>query len=74
MFAETARKLKEKLLKEGEINAKKRILINQLLMKYGLTEDEKDRIRNIQSPVLLDSALDAVVTGKDKQGLLDLLG
>lgn len=74
MFAETARKLKEKLLKEGEINAKKRILINQLLMKYGLTEDEKDRIRNIQSPVLLDSALDAVVTGKDKQVLLDLLG
>ena len=42
-------------------------------MKYGLKEDEKNLIRKVQEPWLLDSALDAVVTGEDKSGVLGKL-
>ena len=81
MFADIAQRIKQDLLNEGiqqgiekgELNDKHEVLIRQLDLKFGLTEDEKDRIRYVQSPVLLDSALDAVVTGEDKQGLLALL-
>ena len=70
MFAETARKIQEKLMKEGEFGAKQKILIRQLEMKYGLTADEKEQIRNVQKLWMLDVALDTVVTGEDKQALL----
>ncbi|MCK5251141.1 MAG: Rpn family recombination-promoting nuclease/putative transposase [Spirochaetaceae bacterium] len=77
MFAETAQRIKQDLLNEGieqgEMNEKHEVLIRLVDLKFGLTEDEKDRIRNVQSPVLLDSALDAFATDEDKQGLLALL-
>ena len=82
MFAETAQRIKQDLLNEGmqqgiekgELNEKHEVLIRQLDLKFGLTEDEKDRIRDVHSPVLLDSALDAFAIGKDKLDLLALLG
>ena len=82
MFAETAQRIKQDLLNEGmqqgiekgELNDKHEVLIRLVDLKFGLTEDEKDRIRNVHSPVLLDSALDAVVTNEDKKYILALLG
>ena len=82
MFAETAQRIKQDLLNEGiqqgieqgELSDKHEVLIRLVDLKFGLTEDEKNRIQEVQSPELLDSALDAVVTGNDKQGLLALLG
>ena len=74
MLAETAQKLTQKWLKEGieqgELNEKHDVLIRQLNLKFGLTENEKDYIRNVEDTELLDSALDAVVTGETKQELL----
>ena len=73
MLAETIRELREELMKEGEINAKKRILIKQLAIKYGLSEEEKDRIQSVQKLWMLDVALDTVITGEDKYGVLKKL-
>ena len=70
MFAETAQRIKQDLLKEGELKEKHEVLIRQLILKFGMTEDEKVQIQNVQEPRLLDSALDAVVTGENKQELL----
>ena len=74
MLAETAQKLTDKLLNEGlrqgELSDKHEVLIRLVDLKFGLSEDEKVRIRKVQEPWRLDSALDAVVTGEDKQELL----
>ena len=70
MFAETAQRIKQDLLKEGMLKEKHEVLIRQLILKFGMTEDEKVQIQNVQEPRLLDSALDAVVTGENKQELL----
>lgn len=74
MFAETAQRIKQDLLNEGiqqgELSEKHEVLIRLVDLKFGLAEDEKVRIRDIQSPGLLDSALDAFATGDDKFGVL----
>ena len=70
MFAETAQRIKQDLLKEGELKEKHEVLIRQLILKFGLTDDEKTSIRDVTDTRLLDSALDAVVTGENKQELL----
>jgi len=81
MLAETAQKLTDKLLKQGleqglrqgELSEKHEVLIRLVDLKFGLSEDEKIRIRKVQEPWRLDSALDAVVTGEDKKELLEKL-
>jgi hypothetical protein len=70
MLAETAQKLTQKWLKQGIEQEKHEVLIRMLILKFGLSDDEKVLIRNIQEPWRLDSALDAFATGEDKQTLL----
>ena len=86
MLAETAQKLTDKLLKQGleqgleqglrqgELGDKHEVLIRQLNLKFGLSDVDKASIRNVDNPELLDSALDAVVTGEDKKYILELMG
>ena len=73
MLAELAQELAQKYKKEGELEAKKEILIIQLKLKYGLTEDEENLILNVPKLWMLDIALDTVITGDDKQTLLKKL-
>ena len=73
MFVDIAQRIKRDLLNEGKLSEKHDVLIRQIDLKFGLKEDEKNLIRNIQEPWLLDSALDAVVTGEDKSGVLEKL-
>lgn len=70
IFLETVRRLKEEFLEEGAFNAKKSVLIRQLRLKYGITENEINRIRRAQSSWMLDLALEDVVRDVDKRDLL----
>ena len=51
MLDETAEELTQKWLREeieqGEWNEKHKVLIRLLDLKNGLTEDERDRVRNV---------------------------
>ena len=77
MLAEVAQKLNRKLLNEGmeqgKLQGRRDMLIRQLDLRFGLERDEKNLIRNINEPKLLDSALDAFATGDDKSGILEKL-
>ena len=77
MFVDIAQRIKRELLNEGleqgKLSDKHDVLIRQIDLKFGLKEDEKNLIRKVQEPWLLDSALDAVVTGEDKSGVLGKL-
>ena len=73
MFVDIAQRIKRELLNEGKLSDKHDVLIRQIDLKFGLKEDEKNLIRNVQEPWLLDSALDAVVTAEDKSGVLGKL-
>jgi hypothetical protein len=57
-------------IEQGELSDKHEVLIRMLILKFGLSDDEKVLIRNVQEPWLLDSALDGFATGEDKQTLL----
>ena len=78
MLAEVAQELNRKLLnegmEEGKLRDKQDVLERLLDLRFGLEEVEKNLIRNIQEPGLLDSALDAFATGEDKSGILEKLG
>jgi len=73
MLVDIAEKLTQKLMKEGQLSDKQDVLIRQMNLKFGLEEDEKNLIRNIQEPWLLDAALDAFATGENKSGVLGKL-
>ncbi len=73
MLVDIAEKLTQKLMREGQLSEKHNVLIRLADLKFGLEEDEKILIRNIQEPWLLDSALDAFATGEDKSGVLGKL-
>ncbi len=63
----------EKGIEKGGLKDKHEVLIRLLDLKFGLEGDEKERIRKVQSPGLLDSALDAVVLSDDKMSVLKIL-
>lgn len=67
----TIRKMQEESLEEGAINAKKRVLLRQMELKYGITENEKNRIRSAESSWMLDLALEDVVRDVEKRDLLN---
>jgi len=73
MLVDIAEKLTQKLMREGQLSEKHNVLIRLADLKFGLEEDEKNLIRNVQEPWLLDSALDAFATGEDKSGVLGKL-
>jgi len=77
MLAEVAQELNRKLLneglEEGKLQDKQDVLGRLLDLKFGLEEGEKNLIRNINEPGLLDSALDAFATDDDKSGILEKL-
>ena len=55
---------------EGALNARKKVLIRQLELKFGTTENDRNRIHNIDSSWVLDVALKNVVRDIDKQELM----
>jgi hypothetical protein len=63
----------EQGIEKGGLKDKHEVLIRQLDLKFGLEEYEKDRIRSVQSPEVLDSALDALVLSDDKTSVLRIL-
>ena len=58
---------------EGELEEKHNVLIRQLELKYGLSEDEREHILFITDFKKLDAALDAVVLSEDKGSVFKLL-
>ncbi len=58
---------------KGELNEKHEVLIRQLNLKFGLKENEKNLIRNVREPRVLDTALDAFATGTTKSDVLEKL-
>jgi hypothetical protein len=64
----------EKGIEKGGLKEKHEVLIRLLDLKFGLNGEEKEHIRSVQSPEVLDSALDAVVLSDDKAAVLRLLG
>lgn len=60
-------------IEKGELEDKRNVLIRLLELKYGLTEDEKKRIRSVSDFKKLDAALDAIVLSDNRQRVLKLL-
>ncbi len=64
---------REKGLAEGELKKEHTILIRQLELKYGLSEDEKNTILSVTDFKKLDAAVDAILFSEDKESVLKLL-
>ncbi|RKX75381.1 MAG: hypothetical protein DRP49_04715 [Spirochaetes bacterium] len=63
----------EQGIEQGELKEKHEILIRLMELKFGLDDNEREMIRKVQSPGVLDSALDAVVIVNDKLSVLGML-
>ncbi len=63
----------EKGIEKGELKERHEVLIRLMDLKFGLKQEEKRMIRGIQSPEILNSALDAVVISDNKISILEIL-
>ena len=63
----------EKGVEKGELKDKHEVLIRLMDLKFGLEQKEKEMIRGIPSPEILNSALDAVVISDNKMSILEIL-
>ena len=89
MLAEVAQKLNQKILndgisqglekgmekglEQGKLKEKQEVLIKQLDLKFGLKEEERQRIFALDEIGKLDSALEAIVLEGRKEAILEKL-
>jgi len=64
---------REEGIQQGELLEKQHVLIRQADTKFGLTEEEKDKIRACKDADKLDAALDTVLTATVKNEVLGVL-
>jgi len=58
---------------EGSLKEKHNVLIRQIEIKYGLSDDERKHIFSVTDFNKLDAALDGVVLAQDKENILKFL-
>ena len=63
----------EQGIEQGELEDKHNVLIRLLRLKYKLTEEEQNHIREVTDFNKLDAALDACVFSKEKDSVLKYL-
>ena len=69
----TADKLMEKGIEIGTLLEKKEVLINQISRKFGISEDDRLLIMEIEDKTKLDLALDEILFAESKDVLMDIL-
>ena len=53
---------------------KQDVLIRQLSRKFGITDEEKNLIKSVNDPAMLDRALDEILFADAKEDVLRALG
>ena len=73
IFMTLAQQLIERGIEQGEIIDKQNVLIKQISKKFGVSDQEKVTIREMDSPELLDAALDVILFAKSKAEVMGAL-
>jgi len=60
-------------LRKGKLERSQEVLIKQIQLKYGITENEKDFIRTVTDLDKLDLAIEKILTNISKEELLSIL-
>ena len=74
VFMTLAEQLIEQGVAQGEIIDKQNVLIKQISKKFGVSNPEKMAIKEIDSPELLDAALDVILFAESKDEVMGALG
>lgn len=64
---------KKKGLEEGQLLAKKSMLITLIRKRYGLTEEERSIIIQVQDGKILDKAIERFANAKRKESVIDIV-
>ena len=65
--------LYEQHILEGKVKDKQDVLIKQLSKKFTLSGEEKEIIREIEDPEILDQGLDEILFAETKEQVLRIL-